>query len=184
MVSICREEGIFMKTLAYLLSALGLIAMILASLTKGEKMKRILFLVFCRNALVATSYLLYGKGINGAAACYLAALQSIINYTFESKGKDVPKWLICIYAIAIIVLNIWVAGGVTALGLLVIVASFTFLMCIGQKNGAKYRIWVSVNISLWCLYDILSGSYSALVSHIPLLIFNFAGMFIYDRKKK
>lgn len=173
-----------MQIAAYILSGAGLLSMICASLTKGERMKRILFLVFCGNVLVATSYLLEGRGINGAAACYLGGAQTIINYFFESKGKPIPKWLISVYAIAIIMLNIWVAGWkITALGTLVIIASLTFIFCIGQKNGAKYRFWTLINMILWCLYDILSASYSVLITHLSQLVFAIVGMVIHDRKK-
>ena len=171
-----------MDILAYVLSLAGLLSMILASLTKGEKMKQILFLVFLGNALVATSYLVDGSGINGAAACYVGAIQTLINYFFDSKGKPLPKWLIALYALAFIVVNIWVAGGITALGLLVIVASLTFIMCIGQKSGAKYRFWTIVNMLLWCLYDVLSGSYPVLLTHGIQLVFAVVGMMIHDRK--
>lgn len=173
-----------MQILSYVLSLLGLSSMILASLTKGERMKTILFLVFCGNVLVATSYLVGGSGINGAAACYLGGAQTLINYFFDSKNKPLPKWLIISYAIAIIVLNIWVAGGVTALGILVIVASLTFILCIGQKNGARYRFWTLVNMALWCTYDILSATYSVLITHAIQLAFAVIGMMIHDRKKK
>lgn len=173
-----------MQSLPFILSTLGLISMILASLTKGERMKLILFFVFCGNFLVATSYLLDGKGINGAAACYLGAVQTLINYFFESKGKAIPKWLIAIYAVSIVVLNIWVANGITALGLLVIVASLTFILCIGQTNGAKYRFWTIVNMVLWCTYDLLAPAYPSLITHVALLVFTVAGMIIHDRKAK
>ncbi|MBO4940970.1 MAG: YgjV family protein [Clostridia bacterium] len=171
-----------MQTLSYILSILGLISMVTASLIKGKDMKKILFFVFCGNFLVATSYLIGGNGINGAAACYIGSLQTIINYFFDSKNKPLPTWLIVIYAIAIIALNIAVAGGITWLGLLVIVASLTFILCIGQKNGAKYRFWTIVNMVLWCTYDILSKSFGALITHAVLLLFTVIGMFVNDIK--
>lgn len=146
-------------------------------------MKKILFFVFCGNVLVATSYLLDGSGFNGAASCYLGGIQAIINYFFDAKGKPLPKWLVAVYAIAFIAVNLAV-GGLSTLGILAIVASLTFIMCIGQKNGAKYRFWTIVNMVLWCLYDVLSKSFGALTSHIPLLVFTVAGMIIHDRKKK
>lgn len=172
-----------MLVLSYILSLSGLISMILASLVKGEKMKTILFLVFSGNVLVGTSYLFDGSGINGAAALYLGALQTLINYFYESKQKTIPKWLISCYAIAIVILNIAVAGKVTALGILVIVASLTFIFCIGQPNGAGYRFWTSINMLLWCLYDVLAGVYSALLTHGSLLVFTVVGMIIHDRNK-
>lgn len=172
-----------MEILSYVLSVLGLISMIVASLIKGQNMKKILFFVFCGNILVAVSYLLGGSGINGAASCFIGSAQAIINYFFDSKNKPLPKWLVAIYALAFIGVNLAV-GGFSALGVLAIIASLTFIMCIGQKNGAKYRFWTIVNMVLWCTYDFLSKSYGALTSHVPLLIFTVAGMLIHDRKKK
>lgn len=172
-----------MAILVYGLSLLGLACMILASVVKGERMRVTLFLVFLGNFLVGTSYLFDGKGINGAAALYLGAAQTLINYFFESKQKPIPKWLIACYAVAIIVLNIAVVGKVTALGILVIVASLTFIFCIGQKNGAGYRFWTIINMLLWCLYDVLAGVYSALLTHGTLFIFTVAGMIIHDKKQ-
>ncbi len=173
-----------MSILPVILSIIGLVCMISASLIKGERMKLILFLVFLGNVVVATSYLLDGKGLNGAAACYLGGVMSIINYFFDSRNIPIPKWLIGVYAVAIVALNIWVAGGVTPLGILVIIASLTFVLCIGQSNGASYRFWTIVNMVLWCTYDFIAPAYPALVTHIPLLLFTVAGMIIHDRKKE
>ncbi|MBE7040293.1 MAG: YgjV family protein [Ruminococcaceae bacterium] len=173
-----------MQALPFVFSFLGLLSMILASLTKGDRMKLILFFVFCGNILVAMSYLLDGRGLNGAAACFLGAAQTLINYFFDSKGKSLPKWLLTVYAIAIIVLNVWVTKGVTMLSALVIIASLTFIMCIGQPNGARYRFWTIVNMVLWCSYDLIAPAYPSLVTHIPLLIFTIVGMVIHDRKCK
>ena len=172
-----------MNVLPYIFSILGLSCMITSVLLKGEKMKLTLFFVFCGNFLVATSYILNGAGINGAATCYLGGLQSIINYFYAAKDKAIPNWLLIVYGIAFTGVNIWVAGGVTALGLLIIVASLTFIMCIGQPNGAKYRFWTIINMVLWCVYDLAVPAYPSLINHVALLLFTVAGMFMYDRKQ-
>ena len=172
-----------MQWISYVLSIIGLICMITASMLKGANMKTILALVCFANLVVATGYLFGESGINGAASLYLAAVQTLINFFFERKNKPLPIWLIAIYAVSIIVLNL-VVGGFSALGVLVIVASLTFLMCIGQKSGAKYRFWTIINMVLWCLYDLLSRSFGALTTHLPLLIFTVVGMLLYDTKKE
>ncbi len=172
-----------MEILSYILSLSGLASMIIASMIKGEKMKKILFFVFCGNVLVATSYLVGGSGFNGAASCYIGGIQAIVNYFFDSKNKPLPKWLVAIYCVAFIVCNL-VVGGFEPLVILAIVASLTFVMCIGQTSGAKYRFWTIINIGLWCLYDVLSKSYSALITHVVLLVFTVVGMIIHDKKKK
>ena len=169
--------------MSYVFTALGTACILSASLIKGRNMKLILFLVFVANASVATGYLLGDNGINGAVSCYIGAAQTIINYFFECKDKPIPKWLVAIYALAFISINLYFGTnpGHTAL---VIIASLTFIMSIGQKSGAKYRFWTIVNMVLWCTYDVLSHSYSVLITHIPQLTFTVIGMLIHDIKKK
>lgn len=172
-----------MQILSYVFSIIGLICMILASMLKNASMKTILALVCFANVIVATGYLIAGSGINGAATLYLAAAQTFINYFFERKEKPLPPWLLVCYAVSIILLNLLVSG-FSWLCMLVIVASLTFILCIGQKDGAKYRFWTIVNMVLWCLYDVLSESYNGLLTHIPLLLLTVVGMLLYDRKKQ
>lgn len=172
-----------MQTLSFVLSTLGLISMIISFLIKGKNMKKILFFVFMGNVLVAASYFAGGSGINGAASCCVGALQSIINYFFESKNKPLPKWLVVIYGLSFVGVNLAVSG-FNGLSILAIAATLAFVMCIGQKNGAKYRFWTLINIILWCVYDIISKSYSVVPTHICEFIFVLTGMIIHDRKKK
>lgn len=170
-----------MQIASVVLSVLGMCSMIAANLTKGDKMKKILFFVFCGNFLVATSYLVGGRGINGAASCYLGSIQAIINYLFSSKGKELPKWLLGLYALAFIAVNIAV-GGVKPLTFLAIASCMIFVVCISRKNGSAYRIWTIVNNLLWSIYAVLSKSYGGLATHIPIIIFSVVGKIIYDRK--
>ena len=169
--------------MSYVFSALGMACILSASLVKGKNMKLILFLVFVANASVATGYLIGGSGINGAVTCYIGAAQTIINYFFECKDKPIPKWLIAIYALAFIGVNLFF-GGFNMICYLAIVASLIFVLCIGQKNGAKYRFWTIVNVLLWILYDVISGAYQGLVTHLPQFIVTVAGMLMHDVKKK
>lgn len=179
-----------MAILPSVFSFLGLVSMISASLVKGKNMKVILLLVFGGNLFCALSYLV-GSGINGAASCFIGSAQAIINYFFDSKNKPLPKWLVAIYAFAFIGVNLLVTDlaskdiKIIGLCILAIIASLSFIMCIGQKSGAKYRFWTIVNNLLWCAYDVFSGSFSVLLlTHIPLLVFTVAGMIIHDRKKE
>lgn len=173
-----------MLALSYILSTLGLISMLVASAIKGKRMKLILFLAFCGNLFVATSYLIGGSGINGAAACYLGAVITITNYFFESKDIPLPKWLISVYAICMVAVNVWVSGGISLFGAIAIIASLSYIMAIIQKSGAGYRFWTIINMILWCLYDIITGSYSVLITHVPQLVTAFVSALFHDRKGK
>ena len=170
-----------MEYLPFIFSALGTVCVCISPLLKGRDMKLILLCVFSANALVGASYLATGA-VNGAVTCFVCAAQAIINYFFDRKNKKLPVWLIVVYALTFIVVNILVFEHI--FDLITMVASLTFIMCIGQKSGAKYRFWTILNMGLWLIYDVLSGSYSVLVSHILQFLFPIVGKVLFDRKKE
>ena len=175
-----------MDILAPIFSALGLISMILASVIGGEKMKRILVLVFLGNLFVGLSYIFDGTGINGAASCFLGAVQSVISYFFNVKHKPLPKWLVALYALSFVVVNVAVMGELTVPAVIntsiAIVATLAFVMGIIQTKGFMYRFWTVMNMLLWCVFDIVAKSYPSLPTHVILFVFMIAGMIIHDRK--
>ena len=144
-------------------------------------MKLILLLVFSANVTVATSYLLTGA-YNGAASCFVGGAQAIINYFFDRKNKKLPVWLITIYALAFIGVNLMVFNHV--FDLIAMLASLTFVMCVGQKNGRKYRIWTFINTALWMTYDVLKASYGPLLTHGILICTVIFGIIVHDIRKK
>ncbi len=170
-----------METLAFILSTIGTVCICIPPLLKGKNMKLILLLVFSANVTVATSYLLTGA-YNGAASCFVGAAQAIINYFFDRKNKKLPVWLIVIYALAFIGVNLWVFKHV--FDLIAMLASLTFIMCVGQKNGRKYRIWTFINTALWMIYDILKASYGPLLTHGILISTVIFGIVVHDIRKK
>ena len=169
-----------MDILAFILSTLGTVCICIPPILKGKNMKLILLFVFSANLLVALSYLCTG-GFNGAASCFVGAATSIINYFYDKNEKELPKWLVGVYAAAFIAVNLLVFKSV--FDLVAMVASLTFIGCIGQKNGAKYRLWTLANVILWIAYDLICASYGPLSTHVIQLGFVVTGIFIHDIKK-
>lgn len=169
-----------MEILAFILSTLGTVCICIPPLLKGKNMKLILLLIFSANILVATSYLLTGA-YNGAASCFVGGAQAIINYFFDKRNKKLPVWLIVIYALAFIGVNLLVFKKLV--DLIAMVASLTFIMCIGQKTGTKYRIWTFINTALWLTYDIIKLTPGPIVTHGIQLCTVISGIFIHDIKR-
>ena len=170
-----------METLAFILSTLGTVCICIPPLLKGKNMKVILLLVFSANVLVATSYLLTGA-YNGAASCFVGGAQAIINYFFDKKQKPIPIWLIVIYALSFITVNLLAFKVIY--DLIAMIASLTFIMCIGQKTGTKYRVWTFINTALWMTYDILNVAWGPLLTHGIQICTIISGFIIHDIKKK
>ena len=171
-----------MQGISFCLSILGLIVLISASLIKGEKMKATLLLVFSGNFLVALSYVFALDGINGAVSSFIGATQAIVNYFFNAKNKPIPIWLIVVYALSFVAVNVAVLT--SAVGILAIMATLCFVGCVLSKSGKGYRIWQATNCALWIIYDILTKSYAPLVTHAVLCTFTVIGILINDLKKK
>lgn len=169
-----------MEILSYVLSILGLACLLLASVTKGEKMRRILFLIFLGNILIPTSYIVGGEGINAAVSGYVGSVMAIVNYFFQSRKKPIPKWLLVVYGAIFVALNLWVSKGFSIPALLVILGAFTFIGCIAQGSGLPYRLWSIANSVVYCIYDIVVESYSALITHAALLTFAVVGLLFVD----
>lgn len=175
------ERGEIVETLAFIFSTLGTICICIPPLVKGKNMKIILPVVFLSNALVAISYLLTG-GFNGAVSCGIGAAQSIINCFYERKNKNIPPWLVAIYLASFAVVNLLVLTQVT--DLIALVACFTCVAGICQKNGKKFRLWMLLNTTLWAIYDIITLSFGPLSTHAIQLVMILLGMVMHDRKKK
>ncbi len=171
-----------MGVLAVVLNVVGTGCMLCAQLMPANRIKTILFFSFLSNAIIATGYLAGGSGINGAISCYAGAMMTIINFGFQVKNVQIPKWILGLYALAFIGLNL--LSTFSYLYVLAVIAGLTFVMSISQKDGTLYRRWTLLNILLWCCYDILSASYSSLIPHVVILAFTVIGMFTQDRKAK
>jgi len=165
-----------------ILSFLGLVAFVAAAVIKGEGIKKNLFFVFSGSMFVGVSYLFTSAGINGSVSSFIGGLQAIINYFFNSNNKKIPKWLVLVYVLMFLALNLAVINSPT--GLLALFASLCFVGSISAKNGKGYRLWQIVNSSLWISYDILSCSYGPLVTPSVLFGFTVVGLLINDYKVK
>lgn len=171
-----------MQIIYMVLSVLGLVSFVVASLVKGENVKTNLFFVFIGSVFVGASYLLAPSGINGAVSAFIGALQAIINYFFNAKNKAVPIWLTAIFAAVFLGMNIAVLDSWT--GVIAILATLCFVGGVSAKSGKGYRTWQMGNNLLWVCYDIFSRSYGPLLSHGVQLGFTAFGAWINDYRKK
>ena len=165
--------------MAFILSSIATVLGLIEPFNK--KMKTILIFNFIGNLLVGVSYLL-DKSFSGAAICTVACTQVFINYNFDKKEKKVPIWLLGIYAVAFLGVNmIAFAHWYDVLSLL---AALVFVISVAQSDAKYYRIFYMTNSLLWIGYDFLSKSYGNLSTHIILFISTMTAIIIRDRKKQ
>ncbi len=165
--------------MAFILSSIATVLGLIEPFNK--KMKTILIFNFIGNLLVGVSYLL-NKSFSGAAICAVACTQVFINYNFDKKEKKVPIWLLGIYAVAFLGVNmIAFAHWYDVLSLL---AALVFVISVAQSDAKYYRIFYMTNSFLWIGYDILAKAYEPLSTHVILFIATIISTIIRDRKKQ
>ena len=170
-----------MDTAAVILSVIGTICICASSLMKGKDMRIILVFVFLANVFVGSSYVLTGA-TNGMVSCGLGAVTSIINYCFERKNKALPMWLVIVYAVAFVTVNLFTFTSIASI--FALLACLAFVMGVVQKSGKQYRIWTLTNAIFWLIYDITSLSYGPIITHVFQSSVAVFGMVVHDRKKK
>lgn len=161
--------------------ALSTIATVLGLIEPfGKKMRTILAFNFTGNLLVGLSYLLTDAK-TGAVVCFVACVQVVINYFFDMKGKKVPVWLIAIYLVVFVSVNLLAfENWYDAFSL---VASMLFVISVAQSNAKYYRILYFSNSAVWILYDFLSGATGNLSTHIVLVIATLISMIVRNKEK-
>jgi len=168
-----------MESLSY---AASLIATVLGLIEPfGKKMKTILMLNFLGNVLVGISYLLI-SGYSGAAICFTACIQVLINYTYDARGKKLPKWLIALEAVVFMVIN--AATFAHWYDILALLAAMLFVLSVSQSNAKHYRVLYMSNSFTWIAYDLLAGAYGNLFTHAVLFIATMSAILIRDIKSK
>lgn len=168
-----------MFIVAQVMGFLGIITNIVSM--QLEKKKQILYCFILANAFFSISYILLG-GYVGGIICIIANVQTIINYFFEKKEKEIPKWLILIYFVSSFI------GGMitykTAFDILPVLGGLTYTWSIIQKEEKNIRRITLLNILLWLTYDIYILAYSTVVSDLFFITSTIIGMLRFDLKKK
>ena len=166
-----------MKNFSYIASAIATVLGLCEPL--GKKMNTILTLNFLGNLLVGASYHLT-SGLSGAAICYVACLQVLINYIFDAKGKKVPLPVIIVHAVVFVTLNIFTFK--VWYDVLALIAAMLFVLSVAQSSSSHYRLLYFTNSAVWIFYDILAKSYGNLATHVVLTLATLGAIVLRDKK--
>ncbi|MBQ7036290.1 MAG: YgjV family protein [Clostridia bacterium] len=167
-----------MTMVSYILSIIATVLGLLEPF--GKNMRIILLFNFTGNFLVGVNYFLT-QSLSGAGICAVACVQVIINYFFDSKNKKVPKWLIGVYALAFLMVNLGTFS--VWYDIFALLAPMLFVLCVAQSDAKYYRIFYASNAIVWIFYDIFAKSYGNLLTHVILFLATSAAMMVRDRKQ-
>ncbi len=139
------------------------------------------YLILC-NFLFALTFVLLIQ-YAGATASLLSAIQSVVVYEHEKRGKNAPKWLVVILIIAILVAGLFTYTD--PYSILPILCTLLFASLVLTKDMRLVRIETLIAMLLWSIYDFVSGAYTIILSDGFTIASTLIAMIRYgDFKKK
>lgn len=165
----------------YISYAASFIATVLSLIEPfNKKMKTVLIFSLMGNVLIAASYLIVG-GFSGAAICFTASVQLMINFYYASKSKQLPKvWLIlhlaAFAAVNLLTFHAWY-------DVLSLAAAMLFVLSVSRSDAKYYRLIYIPNLIIWIIYDLCAVAYGNLATHIIVLASVLIAAFIRDKRK-
>lgn len=163
------------NTIAYVLGFFTTIIAILSMQFKS--MTIVLFLQIISNFMLAIQYIIQGA-ISGTGIVALAIMQTVVCYIFNLKKRKFPNSLSFIFVLGY--LTITVVTYKTIFDVFSFLALLVFVLSITQSESRLCRAFSLFNTLFWMIYDLGTGSYSAIITHASIFVFLIIGVIRLD----
>lgn len=179
-----------MKPVEIIAQIIGIFAMLFNILSyQGKKQRTVITLQLFGAALFSVNYLMLGATVGGILNI-IGAIRAVV-FIFRDKLKsDHICWLIAFIAsyISVYILNFTVFGkDPTAFNLIIEILPVIGMLALNigfrLKNAANIRKCGLVSSPAWLIYNIVAGSWGAIICELFTLISIFVGMLRHDKEK-
>lgn len=164
--------------IAQILAIVGAISNIVAM--QLNKKNQILIMYVISNWSYAINFVLLGA-YTGAMICFIGGAQTLINNFFDSKNRNIPKFLLVIYMF--ISVSLGVISYSSLIDVMPIICSVIYIILITIKKESNIRKLTLLDMIIWTIYDFIVMAYSAAIFDFSIVISTVIGMYRYDFKK-
>lgn len=180
-----------METFEIIAQAIGIVAMVFNIVSyQGKKQSTVILLQFIGGTFFAVNYLMLGAAV-GSILNIIGAVRAIV-FLFKDKLKtDRLPWLVAFIAsyIVVYVLNFTVFGKEASaynliIELLPVIGMVALTLAYRMKNASDVRKFGLISSPAWLTYNIVVGSWGAILCEIFTLGSILIGMLRHDRTKK
>lgn len=143
--------------------------------------KHILISFLLVNTFAAAGYLLL-KAYTGLITCSIAIIQTLIQFIYDKRNKEVPKYFIFLYLFSSIIGGIFTYK--TIIDILPILSFVMYTFSILQKDSKHVRIFTLLKLLLWIPYDGFKLAIASMIGRTITIVSTIVGMIRLDRKNK
>ena len=180
-----------MKPIEIFAQAVGVIAMLFKILSyQGKKQSTVIGLQLVGSVLFAVNFLLLGAVVGGLLNL-IAVFRAVVYLCKDKLKTDRWPWLagfICTY-LASYILNFTLLGMEPtlvnlAVELLPVIGTTAINVGFQMKNASDVRRCALVGSPAWLIYNLIVGSWGAIIGEVFTLISIGVGMLRHDKTKK
>lgn len=164
-----------------------LLALVVSIITTGiaitaVQMKRVLYARFCQlasNSLLVLEYFITDN-ISASGVCAVAIIQVLTAFALSKREKGYPILLSVAFMAVYMTLTFFTLE--KSADILSGIAACFFALAVVQKNMSVYRVFATSNCTTWLIFDIWSGTYTAVILHATLLTIDVITIIRRDRQ--
>ena len=146
-----------------------------------KQKKHILIAFIFVNLFAAMGYILL-KAYTGLVTTSIAVVQTTIQYIYDKKQKEVPKYFVIIYLISSIIGGFFTFK--TFIDILPILSFVMYTLSILPKKESTVRKFTLLKLLLWIPYDAYKLAIASMIGRIITVVSTIIGMVRLDRNKK
>jgi len=168
-----------MFILSQIFVGLSLVIVIISILSKTKK--NILFYRIPNTLLYAISFALQGLWV-AFGNMMINCVRSIVYYVFKVKGKKPNIYVLILFLIILVIMNVILWSG--PLGLLPMMAGMLFIWAFWQENETIIRITLLFGTTGYIVYNIIVLNYMGVIFESVIQTFQIIAFIRYDILKK
>ena len=166
---------ILAQILAFVACGLNVISM------QCKKRRKILFYLIIGNIVGAIGLILL-KAYTGALIQFIFALETLINYILEIKGKRNTIWHVAFYILLSVVASFVTFGG--WIDIIPLLSAILHTITIIQEKEKDIRCINLSSLVLWIPYYIVFSAWANLITCLCIVVSNVVSIIRYDLKRQ
>lgn len=179
-----------METYEIIAQAIGIVAMAFNILSyQGKKQSTIIALQFFGGVLFSVNYLMLGASV-GSILNMVGAIRAVVFFFKDRLKADRLPWFVAFVAayITVYILNFTVFGKeANAYNLIIEILPVIGMVALNigfrMKNASDVRKFGLISSPSWLIYNIVIGSWGAILCEVFTLVSIFVGIIRHDQNK-
>lgn len=166
----------------YVAQVFGVCGVIFSFLSMQMKSKKKIMIFLLLLNLSSALNFLFLDSLSGSLVSFLAVIETVINYLFDSKNQKIPIYIIAFYVVVNLILGFSTYQSLIDIFPIICALIFCATVCVKQESSIRKLMFA--NQCFWLVYDLTVKAYMFSVSNVLTIISIIISYFRFDYKRR